>query len=400
MVLLKDIFNKYSSIKVDKNFLLKFSRYVHNYTIKNQTHIKFFGSNLLGVYPIRWYRSDREEYLESMLQITDISSLTREVHSLPDVDSSRYVSSDIFNLSIVWLAYKGLNSKDLSASNRLELAKAAYSLLYYKIISGINAHYFEYPANLNIAITLYESLDNKSLLKQHKNWKGVVTYRVSRILDNDYLHSKLIRSMHSDYHSVLLVNAINGSVKSLFNVLTSKFHSIKNNNLSTISFNKQLVLDGEKMIKDISSTEHNTKRYMNDVVTDRNGFISNDIIDLLANNMNTLNKNNLVKSLDYISAKYDKDKDIKNIFNLILTVLFDSIRNGDLTLHDTATTIFKIRAVMRSSGSKNKSVLDLRNKLDVALTKCLKTHSRNIIPITRNAVVLYITLKALIHQKK
>jgi hypothetical protein len=67
---LKQIFDEAStSIKFDQNLSRKIQKYVGDLMNRNEEHVMFFGSNLTGVYDLRFKTSDRNEWF---LDIKDL----------------------------------------------------------------------------------------------------------------------------------------------------------------------------------------------------------------------------------------------------------------------------------------------------------------------------------------
>ena len=99
----------FSHLKIDAKFLNAIHQYSVTWLNRSEDHIHFFGGNLLGVYPIRYTSSDRNEFLDVLLGI-DESVVRKEIVSLPHIDDEWKRATDMVNISCVYLVHRIMNS--------------------------------------------------------------------------------------------------------------------------------------------------------------------------------------------------------------------------------------------------------------------------------------------------
>jgi hypothetical protein len=107
---LKQIFDEAStSIKFDQNLSRKIQKYVGDLMNRNEEHVMFFGSNLTGVYDLRFKTSDRNEWF---LDIKDLDefAIRKRVLAESILDPNWVRANDVFNLDTLYTVHRFLNS--------------------------------------------------------------------------------------------------------------------------------------------------------------------------------------------------------------------------------------------------------------------------------------------------
>ena len=161
---IKKIFEEECShVNIDRLFLKKISMLEARFVNKKQEHIEFFGGSLTGVQVVRFTDDDRDRLFNEILLVDD-HVLEDRLHDLVDIDKTRFISSDVFNLSCVWIMHAFDNTKLLDESDRNEGKLRICLYLQYKFLTSILFRFFKYPADREVAAATYAQLNNKYVL--------------------------------------------------------------------------------------------------------------------------------------------------------------------------------------------------------------------------------------------
>lgn len=396
---MNDVFDIHVKIALDRRFIVKFLTHVEKFLRKDENHIAFFGGNLIGVYPIKWTIDDKLTLIEDILQIDDYDLLVTDIYDLPDINKNFHVSSDAINLVLLWLAHKALTSKTLTDKEKILLAEASINMLQYKFLTSIHSRYFKFSSNISIAMEVYEQLDNKSQLKRHGSWKGLVQARTQDILHEDSLHTNTIRKFDNDIANVKMINDIWNRLKSIFNILTDDFYRIKDTQARIITNNPFTMVEGEAILKDSINRYAHIKSNMHAIVPDRNAFIREDMIQVIITSNSSVYPQYLKASLEYMSNNYlqpHSKVDIMTTIDEILEFTFRIIRREKIALDNIGAIAIKLRGALRASRLQMHEYDIIKEKVNEIVE--LANHRITDVNInsTRIAVILYVSLIALI----
>lgn len=393
------VFDEHTNIKIDRELMLKVLNYVNSFVRKTEDSINFFGSNLIGVYPVKWTTEDKMVWIEDILQITDYDKLTQDIWDLPSINKSWQISGDPVNISFLWLAHQALVSKELNEKDREHLARASINMIQYKFISSIHTHNFKYNSNIAIALAVYEQLDNKSQLKRAGSWQAMVDSRTTDILGVDSLHTKTIRTLEDDGAVVKMLNDIWTRIKSIFKILTTDFYRIRDTNARIASSDKFTQVDGEAIIKDYVNEYVHIKSKLHDIVPDKNSFIRDDLLTVISTTVTTVYPDYLKKSLQYISDNYlvkNKQVNLPILIDDILMYAFKVIREEKIDLNNIPTIGIKLRNTLRSSRNIDPEYRSIKERTYSIIEASNYRITDINIGSTRIGLVLYIILRSLI----
>jgi len=393
------VFNKHVTLKIDHAFALKVVTHVHNFTRKDSEFIEFFGGNLIGVNKITWSAIDSTVWIEDILEVSDYDLLCSEIWELPHINKNWQIACNPINLSFLWLCHQALVSNILSQKDKDALAAASLNMLQYRFITSIHSHNFRFPANISIALAVYEGLDNKSQLKKYGSWQGLVDARTEDILGHDSLHASTIRTLESDKDIINMVNDIWNRLKSIFKILTADFHRIKDTNARISSTTKYTTVDGEMILKDSINKYAHIKSLMHDIIPDRNSFIREDLLNIITLTVTTVYPEYLKTTLTYISENYNaKHKYVffPGLIDDILMYAFDIIRHEKIELDNLPAIAIKMRGMFRSSRVTDPLYISIKHRLNIIIEDANPKINEANNSSTKIAVNLYIILRALL----
>ena len=396
---LDDVFRKHCSISIDRTLLLKTLTYVNNFTRRDENSISFWGGGLIGCFPVKWTRSEEDTWITDILEIDDYNGLIQDIYSLPGINKSWKVSSNAINLSFLWIVYEALISAELEEKDREALARAALNMLQYKFITSLHTHRFKYVADINISIAVYEQLNNKTTLKKEGSWQGLVDARTTDILGIDSLHTKTIRTLRETTDVVKTLNDIWNRLKSIFNILTTDFHNIKDTNAKFASTTKFTIVEGESIIKDSFNEYAHIKRNMHVIIPDRNSFIREDLMEVVTKIIDTVYPRILKTTLIFISenfiSKYKK-VNIPDLVDEIIMYSFNIIREEHIDLRDLTSVALKFKNLLRSSRVIDPEFIRIKEQLATIIYDSNEKITDVSMASARISVTLYIILLALL----
>jgi hypothetical protein len=396
---IKSIFEEECAhIKIDKILLKKVSVMEASFVNKKQEHIEFFGGSLTGVQTVRFTDDDRDKLFIDILEVDD-HILEDRLHALKDIEASRIISSDVFNLSCIWLIHAFDNSKLLDEEQRNEGKLRVCLYLQYKFLTSILFRFFRYPADPEVAAATYAQLSYKYVLKQQGSWGGALKFRANEVIAMHSIWATTIKKLDDDYRVVQMLNDVQGRVKDMLKNIMA-LHMKVSEQGTRISSNKALVeTDGEIVLKDKTKNIGIYTRYIRSIIPDKNSFIRQELVDVVANAMLTMPPKLLVQTLEWCSTNYRHldNNIVEEATDLIMEYSFDYLSEHKELLRskgDLVTFITKLRGSYMSSRSTDEKLMRIRDLSEQIVNNATKTKNESVIASVRTGFMLYINLRA------
>lgn len=394
-------------LTIDRKFLTKLQIYRQTFANKNDEHVAFFGGHLMGVQDVRFTKTDRLEWFTNVLDIDDIS-LQEELLTLstlvPDPNKVRYVSTDVMNLSCLWLVHAFYNSKTLSAKEKQAGMIDALLVLEYKFITSILAYWFPNRADEAVATATYARLPKKYKLKELGSWGALLLYRAEATIDNVSPHTKnkTFQSFNDDFNIIYMVNDIQGRIKGYLKNIRDEFEIVRRDPTATIrsQSNTSVNMDGEVIVKNTKNVYSTYRRYIEETMTDRNSFIVPELTSIVAGTMPKLPLHNMIQCLDYLvdnSSKRKGDPNVAKLVDLTLEHLFDYIASNRhiINVRDIPGLLTKLCNLYKASRANNDLLLQMRSVGEEVVRKAVKTKNDNLVSSIRTGIVLYIVARTI-----
>ena len=388
-----------SHLKFDAKLAKRFSDYVISFVNKNEDSMTFFGSGLMGVQIVRFTQQDKDKWFNDVLEADDIL-LEEKILDLPKINQDFHVSSDLFNLSVVWVIHSFLNSPLLNEKQKNQAMLDAAMALNIKYLTSLLYQYFKYPADPQIAAAAYAQLSYKYAIKQYGSWYATLVARCEDFLSEGSIHYQTLKKFNDDGKIVYMLNDTQGRirdmVKNLFGELIKvKTQGIKIKSTSTLTLDNE----GEQIVKDKTKNLLGYTRYMQSIISDRDSFIKTELVDVISNVMHTMPPKVFVQVLEYCSVNYRQmgATEIDELVVMTLTHSFSYLNNNRNLLKDTndiAALISRLRGVYMSSRSTEVELVEIRKKAEVIIKKATKIKNDNVIASLRTSILLYIVLRA------
>ncbi|QTH80315.1 hypothetical protein PA10_00115 [Pseudomonas phage pPa_SNUABM_DT01] len=404
----KSLFDEAGShIVADRTFIRRLQTYRQNFANKNDDHVAFFGGHLMGVQDVRFTRADRNEWFATVLDIDDVS-LQEDLLTLstlvPDPKKVRYVSTDVMNLSCLWVVHKIFNSTHLNDKEKHSAIIDTLLILEYKFITSILAYWFPNRADEAVAVATYARLPKKYKLKELGSWGALLQYRAEATVEaaSPHTKNKTYQKFDDDYDIIYMVNDIQGRIKGYLKNIRDEFEIVRRDPTALIRTNSNTTvnMDGEVVVKNKKSMYATYRRYLDEIIVDRNSFIVQELVEIVASTMPKLPLHNMVQALEYITSKSSKlkgDPDVAKLVDLTLEHLFDFIAANRNTIrtNDIPALLSKLSNLYKASRSNNDLLMQMRTVGEKIIRKAVKTKNDNLVNSIRTGVILYIVARTI-----
>jgi hypothetical protein len=396
---IKEVFKReLKDLELDSKLVKRLSHFKHAFINKNDDHIKFFGGNLLGVEVVRYLQADRDEWFSEVLDVDDVS-LTESLYSLEVINEEYKRTSDVVNLTSVWLLHAISNSNKLSAAEKEKAMIDVVYMLQVKFITSIFAHYFKFPADKEIAQAVYESLSRKYALKQAGSWNALFTERSKDVIAHNSIHLKTIKNFDDDDAILYMITDIQGRIREVVKKMYAVLIQMRDNKdriHSTTSI--ALTTDGEAILKDRQRSFSTYKRYIHSVIPDRQTFIRDEVVSVITDAMHTMSPKLFIDVLEHCSANYGKAQhaEIGELCDETLLHAFEFLATNRALLRnqgDLSKLLTRLRSLYMASRMVDPVLLKMRDLADSIVAKSSISKNKAMQASLRTGLELYIVLR-------
>lgn len=392
---------------IDRKFITAIQKYRQTFANKNEDHIAFFGGHLMGVQDVRFTKYDRSEWLIEILDIDDIS-LQADLITLntlvPDPNNIRHVSTDVMNLSCLYIVHAIYNAKGLTDKEKHHGMIDTLLILEYKFITSILTYWFPNRADMAVAVATYARLPKKFKLKELGSWGALLDYRAEATIDAQSPHTKnkTYQLFDDDYDIIYMVNDMQGRIKGYLKNIRDVFTIVSRDPTASMksTSNTSLNMDGEVIVKSTKNKYATYRRYIGDVITDLNSFVIPELTEIVASCMPKLPLKNMVQCLTYMSEHSSRkkgDPNVSKLVDLTLEHLFDYIATNANTINpkDIPGLLTKLSNLYKASRANNDLLLQMREVGEKVVRKAVKTKNDNLVSSIRTGVLLYIVARTI-----
>lgn len=397
--LVKEVFfDKCKHLKIDQKLLKKLHFLQVGFVNKNEEHISFFGGHLIGVHKVRWTGDEEDFWFMEILEVGDYE-VKSDLHRLPGINPEFKVSSDIFNLSVIWLLHAIYNSKDLNEEQKYQGMLDVALILNYRYITSRLAYYFKFAADPDLAEQTYSKLTYKFSIKQFKTWQNVLTNRSKDIIDKEGIHIKTISQMASNDDVVKMINDTQGRIrdmiKNIFSVLmeVQKTGKVLTTNSDVSDFN------GESILKDKINGLSTYTQYLKSIVSERNSFIKDDLVNIINRVLPNISLVLFEEFLEWISDHFTDKRNniIEEVLEEIMVHSYQYLEDNRSILKGSVNLVIlveRLKGVYTASRSSDETLLTLRYEIEKLITKATGNKNKNIVPTIRTGFMLYVICRA------
>lgn len=395
---IKDVFDEHcDGLKINRRFVKEIHRLQLGFVNRSDDHVHFFGSGLLGVYPVRYRTSDKETWLNDLLEVEE-SDLVEDIKKLDSIDPTWVRATDPVNLSTVWLLHQIHNSTTLSPREKDTALVDLMLVLQYKFISSIMAHFFPYPADEEVAMATYAALNRKFDIKVYGSWGSLLQARAKSIVSADSIHHSTFVKMDDDAAIVYMVGDIQARLREIVKKMSKMFYLVRDNNTRISSTSAVAEMDGAIGVKDKTRDYTSYSRYTHSIISDRNTFIRQELLKVVSEVMHTMPERYLEETLTYCSKNYGQrgDKRIGELIDETLLHAFDYIstqRGLMASPSDLGRLVANLRSLYMASRMSDPGLLKMRDLATGIVEDSVKSRNGAVIASVRTGLQIYLVLR-------
>ncbi len=410
--LIRDIFDsECDDFTIDQRLVKAIVDYVHSLTFKNDDHINFFGSNLCGVHVVKFLDSDRARWFEDVLQNDEYTledklytagrrAYVENRHSKfgEAVHNEWAISTDVMNLSCIWLLHKLETSKNLKPDVKTAAMTGVLLVLQFKFFTSRYSRHFPYPADKQVAEAAAADMSYKYSIKKHGSWLNFFNGRSEEILKEDGLHSHALAVME-DGKVIYMLNDIQGRIREMLKNLYDHYLKTRAQGMRVGVNSMVVVHDGEAMLKDHMNGVAQHINYLQAIISDQNSFIKPELTEIVSKMMATMPPQHFNTALVWLSANCSSSSGtkIRALVETILTHSFDYLSQNRGVVRNTSDLpglLTRLKGIYMSSRSTDPALLEIRKQCEDFVKTATGIRSTSVLSSIRTGVCLYITLRA------
>ena len=400
---IKEFFDKELNIKkFDKNLYDSLLQFKNNWITKNEDHLLFLNSGLLGAHKVVFKTSDEEEIINDILN-NDREYLQKQLYKVKGINKDFKVTSNIFYNLMIYLVYNFINNSTLPKKDKTEAATLCMELFYYKVISSLLSRRFIYLLDKATATSIYESLNYKFLIKKYGTWDKLFKEKAKDVVDIKGLHFKrLLKYNKTEEWSYIISDSqlrIRDVVNNVFRV-TVDF--IKNGEILKSESLTHKDAEGELVVKELTDFD---KSFINKVINlldIKYDLIKPELILIIEKFNISSVKGDLKTILNYISSiEETKEKEhIKNIIETSLIYSMDYVKANPIIENIDKQNVVKIINVLKgfwnSSKVKEAKIKEIKLEGEKIVKKAINKSTRIRISSGRTNLFIYLFILSLL----
>lgn len=391
---------QFDQVKFDKDLCKRIVNYSLKYMNRNDDHSAFFGGVLMGVNPIRFLDSDRETWYEEVLDI-DEDLLYAEFRKVKSINFEFNVMSDVFNYTPVYTVHRLLKESSIPQELRHEAMIHSFMVLHYRFLTSLLYRRFRYPADPEIAAAAYASLSGRFDIRRYGSWMKLLRARSEDLFSPDSIYRQTLLNFTPDPSLIRVVTDTQGRIREVVKKIYAVYLEARDSGARIRSTTDTTVnTDGEMILKDRKNGYAGYLRYLNEIVQTERNFIREELVNVVADGMQSMPPQLLRESLQYLSRNYGQANQqyLEFILNETLLYTFDMLqtnRNMVGRNNDLARLLARLRVLLTASRSSDPSVLKLREYTEKMVSQAILSRNPAVIASVRTGVLLYITLRAM-----
>lgn len=391
------VFNAFGTgLIIDKHWALNLHKFVYGFTTKNEQYSEFFGSPYLGIYKVVFTSADRNQWFTDVFDV-DEEELKENLHECKAVNKEWNVTSDPFNLSVVYILYRIYNST-LEAHLKRQAMIDVIAMYHYKCLTSIMANDYKYPARPEIAMETYNRLSMRYDIKRYGSWRALIQARAEFIIDpKTGIHFKTFTQMDDDKKIIYMVGDIQDRLRGVINDINKVFHDVKNkSNIVQIDEGMVKLEDGVG-VREISKQVTQFKNYIISVLSGGAGFYKAELIRYACKDITNAPQDKLERIVKTFPEQYNhpKGKKYREFVDEVITHLFEYVTLNNIRFDNLSDVLKKMRGAYLSPRSQNQSVFKMRDLGDELVKDLTGIKTRITVTSLRTALMLYIVLRTL-----
>ena len=400
MATLKSVFDKhFEHLTYDAMLAKRIYNFQLDYLNSNKEHLEFYSGNMLGVHRVRFKPSDFDKFMYEVLEV-DAEQLDKDLDHVPSVMKINSVTSDILNLSVVYLMHMFMNSNKLNEKERRRACYDIASIFILRSFAALISDYFRYPAEERIVKIAYGNLSGNNLIKKLGTWFKVVDYRANSIIDKQGIHYKTIKYLLEDKVHYVISDS-KDRVKDIIKNYYKEIVRVRDSGdtMGTIS-NLAMNAEGEMGVVDKINRTENTIVSIKTLISNNN-LVNENILYLVA----SVNTNTTAKAIREVIAWVSNNYVTQNSSSIDVFIeesvkythylLKHKVKNS--SSKDFSRILIELKNLYLSTRNEDSDLIKLRELAGDIVTKArTKRYSNSLFLSTRTSVLLYMAVLTLI----
>lgn len=401
---LKEIFDEYCHVSIDKKFLERITKWRNKFYSKNSEHVGFFSSASFGLYIPKWTSEEDDEWLTEIIGI-DEEEIADYVYELPSINKDFQVSSNILSISFIYLMHKATVNKSLSSVDNDKVRKTLMEVLVARYMTSIMYKYFyRGKTSPEVSTEVFERLSKRFDLKVAGNWKNWIEMKAEGFVlgDDQRQDAKYAKQeVFQRFEDELVVRKLN-SVKSQLNKAAIEINSVFRQVLEDqdkIASKSALSMSVDGLyLADLVRDQTKYLHYQDAIFIDKNTFIKEDLLAVIEQSMPTISSNIFRGALEWILDNQMESKYKRKIMEVrhdILIYAIQLIKDENLHTNDLVQVGYRLRQNILSGKNNDRTVLKVRKMIDEFIVKFRPQSKGKLVSLERSAIMIYIVLRTL-----
>lgn len=401
---LKEIFDEYCHVSIDKKFLERITKWRNKFYSKNSEHVGFFSSASFGLYIPKWTSEEDDEWLTEIIGI-DEEEVADYVYELPSINKDFQVSSNILSISFIYLMHKATVNKSLSTVDNDKVRKTLMEVLVARYMTSIMYKYFyRGKTSPEVSTEVFERLSKRFDLKVAGNWKNWIEMKAEGFVlgDDQRQDAKYAKQeVFQRFEDELVVRKLN-SIKSQLNKAAIEINSVFRQVLEDqdkIASKSALSMSVDGLyLADLVRDQTKYLHYQDAIFIDKNTFIKEDLLAVIEQSMPTISSNIFRGALEWILDNQMESKYKRKIMEVrhdILIYAIQLIKDENLHTNDLVQVGYRLRQNILSGKNNDRTVLKVRKMIDEFIVKFRPQSKGKLVSLERSAIMIYIVLRTL-----
>lgn len=377
----------YSNFHVNPtpNHVAMLNRFVHQFETR-PGNAEAFGSALLGVSKAYWLPTDDQE----LFRIFDIDygRFRTTVHSADEVDKTRVVTSDPYNILTIWLLHLFTVSKNISQKASYNSRIALLKMMQYRVFTSVVGHNLRHGANEGVMQYTIDHLNNKFEIKEAGSWKALIEKKSEDVISDTGIHRKRLLTFEKvDGNDVLYIisdiqTRIRKQIVLVIHHETLGYHANNNKGNSIGSTSMVEDINGDRMLRIIETSMDSMVSAVANSATNLTEFLDYEYIKGAVDMSNDLTEDLFIKLLTKFSAvaemqaKRGKQNVVKGTrkapifigYNVLISTILQKtyrlcVLDKEVNIGSKAEIINKTRNVYRSSRTVDEDVMAIKESV-------------------------------------
>lgn len=401
---LKEIFDEYCHVSIDKKFLERITKWRNKFYSKNSEHVGFFSSASFGLYIPKWTSEEDDEWLTEIIGI-DEEEVADYVYELPSINKDFQVSSNILSISFIYLMHKATVNKSLSTVDNDKVRKTLTEVLVARYMTSIMYKYFyRGKTSPEVSTEVFERLSKRFDLKVAGNWKNWIEMKAEGFVLGDEQRQDAKygkQEVFQRFEDELVVRKLN-SIKSQLNKAAIEINSVFRQVLEDqdkIASKSALSMSVDGLyLADLVRDQTKYLHYQDAIFIDKNTFIKEDLLAVIEQSMPTISSNIFRGALEWILDNQMESKYKRKIMEVrhdILIYAIQLIKDENLHTNDLVQVGYRLRQNILSGKNNDRTVLKVRKMIDEFIVKFRPQSKGKLVSLERSAIMIYIVLRTL-----